>query len=159
MSCNKHGLLVFGIPLALALTASASASTAPVRASGPSPFASCNIGGPGTVYVNAEVEPWLAVNPANPSNLIAVWQQDRWSNGGSHGLLAASSFDGGHTWAETPQPFSLCANGLPYERASDPWVSFGPDGTAYSVSISFNQSNNSNAVGAAVSICKVPAGL
>lgn len=49
-------------------------------------------------------------------------------------------------------PFSACATGgLPYERASDPWVSFGPDGTAYTVSISFNQSNNNNAVAAATS--------
>ncbi|HEX9074794.1 MAG TPA: sialidase family protein, partial [Anaerolineae bacterium] len=53
------------------------------------------------------------------------------------------------TWGETPQPFSACAGGLGYERASDPWVSFGPDGTAYSVSISFNESNNNNAVAAA----------
>jgi len=151
MSCNKHAVLLFGIPFAIALTASTTGWAAPVLASGPSPFASCNIGGPGTNYVNAEVEPWLAVNPANPSNLIAVWQQDRWSNGGAHGLVAAASFDGGQTWKETPQPFTLCANGLPYERASDPWVSIGPDGTAYSVSISFNQSNNNNAVAAAVS--------
>ena len=41
--------------------------------------------------------------------------------------------------------------GPSYERASDPWVSFGPDGTAYAVSISFNQSNNNNAVLAATS--------
>src|SRR5206468_12907023 len=98
-----------------------------------------------------EVEPWLAVNPTNPSNLIGVWQQDRWSNGGAHGLVAGFSFDGGLTWRQTPLPFSACANGLGYERASDPWVSIGPDGTAYAVSISFNQSNNNNAVAAAVS--------
>ncbi|MFP3616540.1 exo-alpha-sialidase, partial [Paraburkholderia sp. SIMBA_050] len=48
-------------------------------------------------------------------------------------------------------PFSACAGGTGYERASDPWVSIGPDGTAYAVSISFNQSNNSNAVLASVS--------
>jgi Neuraminidase (sialidase) len=101
--------------------------------------------------VNAEVEPWLAVNPANPSNFIGVWQQDRWSNGGAHGLVAGYSFDGGQTWNQTNLPFSACANGLGYERASDPWVSIGPDGTAYAVSISFNQSNNNNAVAAAVS--------
>ncbi|WP_275925296.1 alkaline phosphatase family protein, partial [Burkholderia sola] len=83
---------------------------------------------------------------------IGVWQQDRWSNGGAHGLVAGYTFDAGATWARTPQPFSACApGGLKYERASDPWVSFGPDGTAYSVSISFNQSNNANAVGASVS--------
>ncbi|EGC98300.1 putative BNR/Asp-box protein [Burkholderia sp. TJI49] len=134
------------------MAAAATAHAEPVTVSGPSPFAACTIGGPGTNYVNAEVEPWLAVNPANPNNMIGVWQQDRWSNGGAHGLVAGYSFDAGATWARTPQPFSACApGGLAYERASDPWVSFGPDGTAYSVSISFNQSNNSNAVAASVS--------
>ncbi|MGS0625972.1 exo-alpha-sialidase, partial [Ralstonia sp. VS2407] len=85
------------------------------------------------------------------SNVIGAWQQDRWSNGGAHGLVAGYSFDGGLTWKQTNLPFSACAGGLAYERASDPWVSIGPDGTAYSVSISFNQSNNSNAVAASVS--------
>ncbi|WP_250491465.1 sialidase family protein [Caballeronia sp. INML2] len=152
MPCNKPRALLIGIPLAAALaTSTTSWAAAPIPVSGPSPFASCTIGGPGTIYVNAEVEPWLAVNPANPSNLIGVWQQDRWSNGGAHGLVAASSFNGGATWQQTTLPFSACAKGLGYERASDPWVSIGPDGTAYSVSISFNQSNNNNAVAAAVS--------
>jgi hypothetical protein len=142
------------MPVVLSLAAFAAAApamAAPVLVSGPSPFAGCTIGGPGTNYVNAEVEPWVAVNPANRSNVIGVWQQDRWSNGGAHGLVAGYSFDGGVTWAQTALPFSACANGLGYERASDPWVSIGPDGTAYAVSISFNASNNSNAVGAAVS--------
>jgi hypothetical protein len=122
-----------------------------VTVSGPSPYASCTIGGPGTNSVNAEVEPWVSANPTNSANIVGVWQQDRWSNGGAHGLVAGSSSDGGKTWSETTLPFSACANGLGYERASDPWVSFGPDGTAYTVSISFNQSNNNNAVAAAVS--------
>ncbi|MGC3026033.1 sialidase family protein [Burkholderia sp. DN3021] len=139
------------LPAVMAL-ACAAAHADPVLVSGPSPYAACTIGGPGTVYVNAEVEPWLSVNPANPTNMIGVWQQDRWSNGGAHGLVAGYTFDGGATWARTTQPFSACApGGLTYERASDPWVSFGPDGTAYSVSISFNQSNNSNAVASSVS--------
>lgn len=51
----------------------------------------------------------------------------------------------------TPLPFSMCApGGVPYERASDPWVSIGPDGTAYAISIAFNP-DNKNAVAAAVS--------
>jgi hypothetical protein len=127
--------------------------------SGPSPYAGCTIGGPGTNYVNAEVEPWVAVSPVNSTNVIGVWQQDRWSNGGAHGLVAGFSFDGGATWGETTLPFSACAGGLGYERASDPWVSIGPAtdpstqpfGIAYTVSISFNQSNNNNAVAAATS--------
>ncbi|MBZ5794610.1 glycoside hydrolase [Burkholderia contaminans] len=139
------------LPAAMAL-ACAPAHADPVLVSGPSPYAACTIGGPGTVYVNAEVEPWLAVNPANPQNMIGVWQQDRWSNGGAHGHVAGYTFDGGATWARTTQPFSACApGGLSYERASDPWVSIGPDGTAYSVAITFNQSNNSNAVAGSVS--------
>src|SRR5579859_5768065 len=83
--------------LVVALTVS-TARAAPVAAltlvSGPSPYAACTIGGPGTNFVNAEVEPWVDVNPTNSNNLIGVWQQDRWSNGGAHGLVAGSSFDG-----------------------------------------------------------------
>ena len=59
--------------------------------------------------MNAEVEPYIAVNPTNSNKLIGVWQQDRWDNGGAHGLVAGSSFDGGKTWSETPLPFSACA--------------------------------------------------
>lgn len=133
------------------MTVGLAAASSLVLVSGPSPFAGCTIGGgPGAInYVNAEVEPFVAVNPTNPANIVGVWQQDRWNDGGAHGLVAGFSFDGGATWGETPQPFSACAGGLGYERASDPWVSFGPDGTAYSVSISFNESNNNNAVAAA----------
>ncbi len=155
MGPNRRVKLQTGLALAALLTfvtIGLAASVGPlVTVSGPSPFASCTIGGPGTNYVNAEVEPYVAVNPTNLNNIIGVWQQDRWNNGGAHGLVAGFSFDGGSTWGETPLPFSACANGLGYERASDPWVSIGPDGTAYTVSISFNQSNNSNAVAAAVS--------
>lgn len=152
MQGQKAAVRLIGIPVATVLAIN---TTWAVTVSGPSPFAGCTVGGPGTNYVNAEVEPWLAVNPANPGNLIGVWQQDRWSNGGAHGLVAGFSFNAGQNWGETPLPFSACAAGTPavlqYERASDPWVSIGPDGTAYAVSISFNQSNNNNAVGAAVS--------
>ncbi|SAL88711.1 BNR/Asp-box repeat-containing protein [Caballeronia arvi] len=149
MRRQKPAVRLIGVPLAIVLATSTAWAASLV--SGASPFASCTIGGPGTNYVNAEVEPWLAVNPAVPGNLIGVWQQDRWSNGGAHGLVAGYSFNAGKTWEETTLPFSACAGGLAYERASDPWVSIGPDGTAYTVSISFNKSNNSNAVGAAVS--------
>ena len=40
--------------------------------SGPSPFAGCNVSSePGTLFTNAEVEPWVDANPSNPNNLIA----------------------------------------------------------------------------------------
>ena len=87
------------------LTASASTyATGPLRlASSPSPFANCTIGASGApnevLYVNAEVEPWVAVNPTNPKNIIGVFQQDRWSNGGAHGLVTSVTHNGGKTWS------------------------------------------------------------
>jgi hypothetical protein len=116
-----------------------------VRVSQASPYkAGCGGALFGSVsYQDAEVEPYFAVNPTNPSNLIGVWQQDRWSDGGAHGLVAGSSMDGGKTWKEKTLLLSHCAggdstNGANYARASDPWVTFSPDGTAYAISISFS---------------------
>src|SRR5260221_14090372 len=40
----------------------------------------------GTVYIGAEVEPHIALNPLNPNNLVGVWQQDRYSNGSARGV-------------------------------------------------------------------------
>src|SRR5436190_19485275 len=139
----------FAVPTKAALAAAVAllwASPGAVLAAGPltvssnpSPFAT-----PGCIaldqpqagslnYVNSEVEPEVAIDPTDPSHLVGAWQQDRLSDGGSHGLVAGYSTDGGATWTVSPQPFSACyhASGLPgpyldYQRASDPWVSIGP---------------------------------
>jgi hypothetical protein len=129
-------VLVAAVPLG-----SVHASSSLTLVSGPSPFASCTIDGPGTNYVNAEVEPRVAVNPTNPSNIVGVFQQDRWSNGGAHGLVVGVSHNGGGTWSRTWAHFSTCsggtaANGGNYDRASDPWVSFAPNGDVYQISLS-----------------------
>jgi hypothetical protein len=127
-----------------------------VTVSGPSPYASCSTAGqPGTNFLNAEVEPQVAVNPAHPNNIVGAWQQDRWSNGGARGLVAGFSLDGGKTWGESTLPFSVCApnaildpfTGAPYNRASDPWVSIGPDGTAYAVGLLATNSTGGVAAG------------
>lgn len=128
-----------------------------VRVSDPSPYpANCGGGMPGSVnYENAEVEPYVAVNPINPANLIGIWQQDRWSDGGAHGLVVGRSLDNGKTWSEQPINFSVCgggtsANGGDYARASDPWVTFSPNGVAYVISISFT--GNAMAAGSLSSV-------
>ena len=111
-----------------------------VRVSGATPFAAgCGIDGTG-LFVNAEVEPHLAVDPRDPNHLVAAWQQDRWSDGSSRGDLAAASFDGGATWSASPLPFSVCAggtaaDGTDYARATDPWVAFGADGAVYAIGV------------------------
>jgi hypothetical protein len=123
------------------------------RASAPSPFRNdCN-GAPqtGTVYRNAEVEPQVSLDPRNADHLVGVWQQDRWSNGGANGLLTAVSNDGGASWTRSSAKFSRCTggntrNGGDYERASDPWVTFGPDGSVYQISLSFDDSDGNQAI-------------
>ena len=107
---------------------------------GISPFPAGCGGSGGVNYVNAEVEPHLAVDPRDANHLVGVWQQDRWSNGSSRGLLTGVSFDGGATWITRQVPFSNCsggtaANGGDYLRATDPWVSFGADGAVYQSTI------------------------
>jgi len=160
--------LVLAIALTLAVAVSpalAASAVHQVTNAGNDPFVACTAGTAGIDYPRSEVEPFGSVNPANPGNVVIVVQQDRWNNGGAHGLVAGVSTNGGTSWSVVPLPFSACAPNAPadlqYERASDPWVSFGPGtaadptrgATAYAVSLSFNQSpgKNGNTIGAAVS--------
>jgi hypothetical protein len=41
-------------------------------------------------FENTSVEPNVAVNPTNGANVIGVFQEDRWFDGGAHGLEPAS---------------------------------------------------------------------
>src|SRR4051795_9662496 len=101
----------------------------------------------GTLYPGTEVEPWIATNPADSTNSIAVWQQDRYSNGGANSLRAAYSANN-HWSSSANQPaFTLCSGGTTpgvngFERASDPWVTIASDGhVAYFMALSINQSH------------------
>ncbi|MFD9825729.1 neuraminidase (sialidase), partial [Streptomyces violascens] len=117
------------------------------------PYAACDIkgDGPGINSPSAEVEPYVAANPRDARNVVGVFQQDRWSNGGARGLTATYSRDGKH-FTETPLPYSHCApGGLNYQRASDGWVSFGPDGVVYSSGLVFDATTPRNGVAAATS--------
>lgn len=100
----------------------------------------------GSVNSNdAEVEPYLVADPNNPKHLVAAFQQDRWNDGGANGATTVVSNNGGATWSlASQQPkFSICDGATPgapggLNRASDPWLSIGPDGTVYQASLSFN---------------------
>jgi hypothetical protein len=151
-------LMVAAASAAVVLTAGGIAAAYPytigptVPASGPSPFAGCTVGTffPTSVnYPNTEVEPFVAVNPTNPNNIIGVYQQDRWNDGGAHGLVASRSTNGGLSWAENFAAFSACAGGTgpnAYERASDPWVTFDPNGNAYQISLSVSDQLETSAI-------------
>ncbi|MGC0416197.1 sialidase family protein [Embleya sp. AB8] len=130
----------------------AGAAGQPLQSASPGdPYANCRIGASGTGVnaPSAEVEPYVAVDPRHPDHTITVFQQDRWSNGGARGLMSSSTTDGVH-FTETPLPFSACApGGAKYERGSDAWVSYGPDGVAYASGLSFDANGPRNGVTAA----------
>jgi hypothetical protein len=88
-------------------------------------------------FENTSVEPNVAVNPTNGANVIGVFQEDRWFDGGAHGLEAGISQDGGAHYGNNWAAFSACS-GNPNEppRATDPWVSFDAGGRAYQIGLS-----------------------
>jgi len=105
-------------------------------------------------YPNSEVEPWLAVSPSNANDVAGFWQQDRWSDGGAHGLVAAVSHDAGTTFSYSFPHFSRCAggtaaNGGDFGRSSDPWVSWAPNGDLWAISLSTDRTTTRNGVLAA----------
>ena len=74
----------------------------------------------GTLYENAEVEPRVAVDPANPLHIVGVFQQDRWSNG-ARTVWSRRRVDGGATWARVVGAFKYLrgrnvANGGDFQR-------------------------------------------
>lgn len=118
-----------------------------VRVTGASPFgnlAACGSdpgvdpnqpGEEGRNFTGIEVEPWVVANPTRRSNLVALWQQDRWSNGGARSNVAGVSFDRGQSWQIVVVPGLTECSGGPFERASDPWLDFSPDGTLHQMSL------------------------
>jgi hypothetical protein len=114
-----------------------------VSSTTPWPDTSETIGQTGTVSLDSEVEPTIAVDPNNSLHLVGVWQQDRWSDGGSRGIVAGVSLDGGSTWTNVPIPGVSRVTGGPLPRASDPWVSFAPNGTVYLSVLSAESVNGS----------------
>jgi hypothetical protein len=108
--------------------------------SGATPFPS-GCGVPGDQTVSSEAEPSLAADPADSRHLVATWQQDRFAvDGGALSDLVAVSHDAGATWSGPIRVpgISRCTGGRD-ERASDPWVSIGPDGRTYLATLSFSE--------------------
>jgi hypothetical protein len=128
-----------GAVLMLSFAQAASAGTfgasPPLDITAGDPYAACPPIGAGTNYPDAEVEPFVGVNPTDPLNIVAVYQQDRYSNGGSKGIVSSASFDGGLTWEQVAVPADTVCTGGKYDRASDPWITFGPDGVAHAMSL------------------------
>src|SRR5919112_3735129 len=120
-----------------------------VAVSGVSPFAGCTadaVGSqPGINYLHTEVEPWIAASSVDRNgdgavDVITGYQQDRWDNGAARGVVASVLYQG--RWVQVTIPgTSACAGGAGYPRATDPWVSFSPNGVAYFFTLSTSAGN------------------
>jgi len=107
----------------------------PVTVSGPSPIAGCDVPA-AEEWENAETEPWIAINPTNPDNLVGIWVQDGKPR---RALVAGVTFDGGLAWESVVIPgLTLCSGGdLP--AAADPWLAFATNGDLYAASLVYEE--------------------
>src|SRR6059058_209153 len=92
------------------------------------------------VQPDTEIEPSIAVNPANPKNVVTVYQEGRIADGGDATNGFATSVDGGKTWksGELPGLTTYPGQGGMFERASDAVVAFGPGNVVYANSLVFD---------------------
>ena len=144
------GLAALGVPARPSLAQHSLGKL--LRISGSDPFATSTADHPalqpGTINAKSTVEPWVAVNPVNPLNIVAIFQQDRWTgpDGGSRGIVTAVSQDGGATWHRAVVPGIGLTSGSSFERDSDPWVAFAPNGDLYVNTLAFNVTTGGDAV-------------
>src|SRR5262249_42487566 len=99
--------------LALVTSSTAVAAISPVLITGSSPYAACSQFDnslTGRTFPDAEVEPQVAVHGGTA---IAVWHQDRRSNGGARGIGVGYSRNGGASWTETPIALTACSASTP----------------------------------------------
>jgi len=102
---------------------------------------------PGNVDATSTIGPdnevTVAVNPADPDNLIAGSKDYALGPTGSGGYYVWAgyfySMDGGNTWNDGlvgREPGSVL---LEYDHSTDPVIAFGPDGTAYYCGLAYGR--------------------
>jgi hypothetical protein len=92
------------------------------------------------------VEPDVAVSPLDRDIAVAAAHDSRFPDGGAVGISYSWTHDGGASWQHAPLPGLTINTGGSYDRASDPVVAFGPDGTAYISTLLFNVNDCGGAV-------------
>jgi hypothetical protein len=105
-----------------------------VELSQPNPAGTCDNGFrlAGTMTPNDSAEPFVAVNPAHPNNIVAEWTLGPLLNN-----IAGVSFNGGQSWQQVPVPLSVCSGGS-FVAAGDPSLAFAPNGDLYAAGVSGN---------------------
>jgi hypothetical protein len=130
------------LPLAWAASASADQLRVGrlVQVTNGDPFANCtadDVAGQeaangSTLFPNTSIEPSIAVDPTDFEKVLVGHQQDRWNDGASRGLVGVlSRADDLDDWRNTIPPGVTKCTGGQFVRASDPWVAYANDGTAF----------------------------
>ncbi|MBA2307559.1 exo-alpha-sialidase [Candidatus Dependentiae bacterium] len=98
-----------------------------------------------TLFYNSAVSPILAVNPVNEKQMVAVWQQDRFSRGGGAlDITIARTSDRGANWSLSTFPFQNCNEGIS-ARTTNPTLSYSADGKrVYLLAVPFNVKTDPN---------------
>jgi hypothetical protein len=96
--------------------------------SNPDPLAACPVPNPAFLPGDAAIEPYVAVNPKNPKNIVGIWMDH-----GAAGNVAGVTSDGGQSWRNVAIPGLTQCTGGTSPDAFDPWVSFAPNGDLYSI--------------------------
>ena len=99
-----------------------------------------------------QAEPFLAIDPLDERRLLAGYQEGRFEGGGARALSFAVSTNAGRRWSAGLIPALTELTGGRWQRASDPWVAFGPDHRAYYVSLAFDETRPDNAVVVSTSV-------
>ncbi len=77
------------------------------------------------------VEPDIAISPVNTKIEVAVAHDCRFATGGAVDIFYSWTHDGGAHWHQSRLPGLTKAVGGTFDRASDPVVAFGADGSVY----------------------------
>ncbi|MFZ4633179.1 MAG: exo-alpha-sialidase [Saprospiraceae bacterium] len=89
-----------------------------------------------------EGEPFLAVNPVNPKNLVVAWMGFVFNSGSGLTIKVKSSFDGGLTWSNTLRMPHL----EPTYKSADPTMAFDAQGNLFLAYIDYRQNPDSGGV-------------
>jgi photosystem II stability/assembly factor-like uncharacterized protein len=107
----------------IAGTAHAATPPALTPVSGPDPFTGCAAAGLDQEPLGSE-NPVVAINPLNPANIVAAWQQHH-----GRGIVAGVSEDGGRTWQQVVvRGLTRCTHGK-FDDSDNPWLTFTADGS------------------------------
>jgi hypothetical protein len=92
------------------------------------------------------VEPSISVNPSDPRNAVALYQEGRVDAGCAEATGFATTTDAGRTWTFGELPHLTTATGGEIPLASDPVVAFGPNNILYANTLLCLEDSNDLAI-------------